>query len=419
VTAAARAGDSFAPVSSATATPARKRILFVAEAATLAHVARPLALARALDPVRFQVCIACSPAHRGLITSQGIDFRPLQSVDSATFVRRLAKGHPLYSSAELERYVGDDLQVIGDFRPDVVVGDFRLSLSVSARLSAVPYAAVTNAYWSPYARHQRFPVPELPVTRLLGVAAAQRVFDLIRPAAFARHALPLNRVRRRHGLPGLGWRLLPTYTDADCTLYADLPTLIPIAGAPSTHQYIGPVLWSFPAPLPPWWKDLPRDRPVVYVTLGSSGAANLLPRVLQALGSLPVEVVASTAGRVDIPSPPANCHLADYLPGAEASTRASLVICNGGSLTTYQALAAGVPVLGIASNMDQLMNMAHVARAGVGLLLRAGEATGRCLAEAATALTTGAAARDAARRLAEPIRRWDPAHELTVLLDAL
>jgi UDP:flavonoid glycosyltransferase YjiC (YdhE family) len=419
VTAAARAGNSFAPVSSATATPSRKRILFVAEAATLAHVARPLALARGLDPARFQVCIACSPEHRGLIASQGIDFRPLQSVDSATFVRRLAKGQPLYSSAELERYVEDDLQVIGDFRPDVVVGDFRLSLSVSARLSAVPYATVTNAYWSPYAQHQRFPVPELPVTRLLGVAAAQRVFDLIRPAAFARHALPLNRVRRRHGLPGLGWHLLPTYTDADCTLYADLPTLIPIAGAPSTHRYIGPILWSFPAPLPPWWKDLPRDRPVVYVTLGSSGAADLLPSVLQALGSLPVEVVASTAGRVDIPSPPANCHLADYLPGAEASTRASLVICNGGSLTAYQALAAGVPVLGIASNMDQLMNMAHVARAGAGRLLRAGEATGRRLAEAATALTTDAGARDAARRLAEPIHGWDPAHELTVLLDAL
>jgi len=219
-----------------------------------------------------------------------------------------------------ERYVADDQRVIGDFRPDAVVGDFRLSLSVSARIARVPYLTITNAYWSPYAR-PHFPVPALPITRLLGVRAAQAVFDLIRPLAFARHALPLNRVRRRHGLPGLGWGLLRTYTDADYTLYADLPDLIPVAGAPPTHRYLGPILWSFPAPLPAWWQDLPTDRPVIYVTLGSSGDANLLSLVVRALANTHFAVVATTAGRVTIADPPRNCHLADFLPGAAASAR--------------------------------------------------------------------------------------------------
>ena len=55
--------------------------------------------------------------------------------------------------------------MIREVEPDVVVGDFRLSLSVSARVAGVPYLAITNAYWSPYAR-QRFPLPELPVVRM-------------------------------------------------------------------------------------------------------------------------------------------------------------------------------------------------------------------------------------------------------------
>jgi UDP:flavonoid glycosyltransferase YjiC (YdhE family) len=398
--------------------PSRKRVLFFAEAATLAHVGRPIALSRGLDPRRFQACIACSPAYRDLIRSEGVDFLPLDSIGGATFVRRLAKGQPLYSAKELERYVDDDLRAIGEFAPDAVVGDFRLSLSVSARLCGVPYATLTNAYWSPYAEPRQFPVPELPVTRLLGASTAQVVFDAIRPLAFARHALPLNRVRRRHGLAALGRGLLRTYTDADYVLYADLPGLIPITGAPPTHRYLGPVLWSFPAPLPAWWDDLRKDRPLVYVTLGSSGEARLLPLVLKTLGGLPVEVIASTAGRVAVADPPPNCHLADYLPGADASARASLVICNGGSPTAYQALAVGVPVLGIASNMDQLMNMAYVERAGAGRALRASAVTGERLSLVVRELTGQPAAMGVARRLATEIGTCDPVRELSRVLDA-
>jgi UDP:flavonoid glycosyltransferase YjiC (YdhE family) len=47
------------------------------------------------------------------------------------------------------------------------------------------------------------------------------------------------------------------------------------------------------------------------------------------------------------------------------------VICNGGSLTCQQALAAGVPVLGIASNMDQFLNMEALTKAGLAAMLRA------------------------------------------------
>jgi UDP:flavonoid glycosyltransferase YjiC (YdhE family) len=92
---------------------------------------------------------------------------------------------------------------------------------------------------------------------------------------------------------------------------------------------------------------------------------------LQALAGQPVTVVASTAGAVVPQGLPANVHAADYLPGMQAAARASLVICNGGSPTSQQALAAGVPVLGIASNMDQFLNMGAVVAAGAGTVLRA------------------------------------------------
>jgi UDP:flavonoid glycosyltransferase YjiC (YdhE family) len=72
---------------------------------------------------------------------------------------------------------------------------------------------------------------------------------------------------------------------------------------------------------------------------------------------------------------PGNIHVADYLPGMKAAARADLVVCNGGSPTTQQALAAGVPVLGLPSNLDQHLNMRALERSGVGLLVRSEQAS--------------------------------------------
>ena len=261
----------------------------------------------------------------------------------------------------LRGYVKDELEVIRELAPDVVVGDFRLSLAVSTRVTNTPYMAITNAYWSPYGR-QHFPVPELPIARRLGLPIAQGLFQLARPFAFAYHTLPLNRIRREYGLPSLGFDLRRIYTEADHTLYADVPEMAPTFGRPDNHHYLGPILWSPPVELPMWWQDVPRDRPVVYVNLGSSGRRELLPIVLDALADLRVFVIAATLGRSLPRGCSGNVRLANFLPGERAAARASLVICNGGSPTTHQALAASTPVLGLASNMDQHLNMDGVQR---------------------------------------------------------
>ncbi len=345
-------------------------ILLVAEAVTLAHFARIVALAKALDGDRYEVVVASDLRYTDLESPLGSAFQPIRSIPSADFAQALARGKPLYSAETLGRYVEDDLALLDRVKPDLVVGDFRLSLAVSAPLRRIPYAAVVNAYWSPYA-NIAYPVPDLPMTRILGVAAAQKLFDLARPVAFALHARPLNRVRRRYGLPSLGSDLRTVYSWGDYTLYADVPELVPMRAMPANHRHIGPPLWSARVHLPEWWDHLPQDKPVVLLTLGSSGRADLLPMALSVLSGLPVTVIAATAGMIDLADLPANAYVADYLPLDRAIQRARLVVCNGGSLTTYQSLAFGVPILGICSNMDQLLNMDAIDRIGAGLSLRA------------------------------------------------
>ncbi|MEQ6340469.1 MAG: glycosyltransferase [Gammaproteobacteria bacterium] len=381
-------------------------ILLVAEAVTLAHFARIATLAKALDPSAYEIVVASDPRYADLEKPFGGAFHPIRSIPSAEFAHALAQGKPLYDVETLTRYVEDDLALINHVKPDLIVGDFRLSLAVSAPLAGIPYAAVVNAYWSPYA-DIAYPVPDLPMTRILGVRLAQKLFNAVRPIAFALHARPLNQLRRRYELPTLGHDLRTAYTWGDYTLYADVPELVPTRPLPANHRHLGPPLWSACAPLPDWWGRLPTDKPVVLLTLGSSGRADLLPMALSALSELQITVIAATAGKIDLPDVPANAFVADYLPLDIAARRASLVICNGGSLTTYQALASGAPILGICSNMDQLLNMSAIERLGAGLSLRAARVRPAQLKEAVRVLLETPAYAQAAGQAGERFRQVD------------
>lgn len=395
-----------------------KRILFVAEAVTLAHVARPLALSGALENSGCELNFACNPDYHWLLKDFGGSVHALDSIDSAQFLRALAQGRPVYDETTLSRYVADDLDLFKRIRPDLVVGDFRLSLSVSARLAQVPYLAISNAYWSPYVR-QAYPIPEHPLAQWFGLTVAQFLFGIARPLVFAHHTRPLNRLRQRHGLPPLGFNLNRVYTDADHVLYADVPEMFTMQGLPDNHHFLGPILWSPPVPKPDWWQRIPLERPILYVTLGSSGQARLLPPMLEALAALPVTVLLARSGQ-RLPTPlPDNLLVADYLPGMEAAKLAQLVICNGGSPTSHQALAAGVPVLGLPSNLDQFLNMQAVEASGAGWLLRADRADAASIRLAAEHLLTTASYTEAAQRIAQTFDRYPAGPRFRRLVETL
>jgi UDP:flavonoid glycosyltransferase YjiC (YdhE family) len=362
-------------ISLASTGPVRKRsrLLFMAESVTLAHVARPLTLAKMLDPSRYEVHFACDPRYMSLLGDLPFPVHSISSISSERFRTALDHGDPLYDVSTLRAYVNDDLELISALAPETIIGDFRLSLSISARLAGVPYATITNAHWSPYAK-QRFLVPELPLTRAVGRRVGQFVFDMLRPFIFVQQAFALNRVRREYGLASVAYSLPGIFTDADETLYADLPELVPTYDCPPSHRYLGPLLWS-PKRFPSWWATLPKHHPTAYVNLGTSGRSDLLPIAVRAASGIGMQVLAATAGRVQLPRAYTSVWSADYLPGSDAAERSELVICNGGSASVYQALAAGVPVLGIPTNLDQFMMMSYVCEAGVGVMIPAGQAT--------------------------------------------
>ncbi len=130
------------------------------------------------------------------------------------------------------------------------------------------------------------------------------------------------------------------------------------------------------ARLPDWWGGS-RD-PLVYVSFGSvaGSVASAVPiyRVaLDAVAGLPIRVLLTVGREVDIGglgTVPTNTHVAPWVAQGDVVAAANLVVCHGGSGTTFGAIAAGVPLVITPMFADQPANGRRIEAAGAGLVVR-------------------------------------------------
>jgi UDP:flavonoid glycosyltransferase YjiC (YdhE family) len=298
------------------------------------------------------------------------------------FLANLSKGKLLFPPDVIRDYVKQDRELISGIRPDLVVGDLRPSLSISAYLESTACAVLTNAYWSPYAKRRRAIIPALPLTQVVPPRLLGPVYKLAQPLVNAVHVGGLNTVRKELGLPPIPRDARAMFTDGTYALYADVPEFVPTDNLPENHRYVGICNWTPPVQKPDWWDRMIADsKPKVFVAMGSSGSLRVLPPLLRALSKLPVSLVIATSGR-PMPDAASQTYAADLLPLAETTEKSSVVVCNGGSTGCYPAIASGTPVLGIPSNADQQLATAILRASGAGLGVRVEEASERRLFQA-------------------------------------
>lgn len=127
------------------------------------------------------------------------------------------------------------------------------------------------------------------------------------------------------------------------------------------------------------WQGTDGDPPLIYATLGTvtytlSLALAAHRTVLDAVADLPARVLLTTGREVDpatLGPLPANVHVEPWVDQADALAHARVMVCHGGSGSTFGALAAGVPLVILPLFADQPVNGRLVAEAGAGLVVDA------------------------------------------------
>jgi len=160
------------------------------------------------------------------------------------------------------------------------------------------------------------------------------------------------------------------------------PATLDASPFPGTRRYREPAI-AERAALPAWW-GAAAPGPLVYVSLGTvlgymSFAEEAYRAVTDAVAGLDARVLVTTGPGFDpsrLRGLPGNVRVRAWVDQADVLGEARLVVCHGGSGTTYGALAAGVPVVVVPVFADQFANAPAVAAAGAGIAVRAGRDLG-------------------------------------------
>ena len=381
----------------------RRKVALFADGGFLAHTTRALEVGRALRRAYdHDVHFCLSGPYARLVSEAGFPVHSVFNVDREVTLR-LAERAGLVSLSwwreVAEQSVASDLAVLNELRPDLVVGDLRMSLSTSARHLRVPYVAITNAAWtSRYA--ERIHVPDGHVsTKVLGQRVADALFPGVKRFLTWYWARGYDRVRARLDLAPLA--SLHELVEGDITLLADLPEYFPIAAtSTSDFRYIGPIRFREALPRPKWLSQLDPSRPTLYFTMGSTGDAKFFGEAVRVFGNTEYQVLITTA---ELPSEQfaqhQNVFVEKLADGDSLMAASHVTITHGGNGTIYQALGQGVPVIGIPTMFDQEINLTRVEQLGAGMRLRLRDCKGETLRQAVESILHNPAYRHAAQKL--------------------
>jgi len=394
-------------------------ILLMPEGSVLAHVGRAMAIAEALIDAPVRVSFAAGGRHASRLGETGLAVHAIHTLPHTELLKRLRSGGSAFREADLEAYVADELRLLGELKPDVVVGDFRPSLGISAPLAGVPYVSVVNAVWTPHYACDLIPPATWWPTRVFGRRLIEVGRRVLQSPIMAHYAKPFDRVRRRHGLGPLG-DIRDCMCSRDLNLLPDLATVFPSKVLPESFHYVGPVLWEPALPDPPWLADLDRNLETVYVTMGSTGPVEQIKSIADGLLRMGLQVVCTTgSGDTELCPGEERFHAVRYAPGGKLCEMADVVVCHAGNGTIYQALSRGTPIVGIPEFHDQEFNMQRVEALGLGRRVSNGRHLVRDVLDAVDAVRSDSAYQQRAGEVQELIAQTDaPASAAAYILGA-
>ena len=179
--------------------------------------------------------------------------------------------------------------------------------------------------------------------------------------------------------------------------------------------------------VPGWLAKLVRDRerPIVYVTLGTVfnvESGDLFERVIGGIRDLPVDVVVTVGRQIapaELGSHPDNVHIAQFLPQSLILPHCAAAVVHGGSGSVTGALTHGIPMVVLPMGVDQPNNAARAEQLGVGIRLDPVTATPGDVAEAVSTVLWQPRYRRAAEEFRDEIAAEPEPGQAVTLLERL
>jgi len=323
-----------------------------------------------------------------------------EKIEHIAKVDRGEKFTPAFTDAEMIQRVENEASVA------VVTGSYQ-SIPVTCRVLDIPLVWVVQSTWFPdFFEHGAG------MTDRVRPAAIKAVADRCILAfinVWIKHGFlnSVNHAAKRFGVPG--YDSIFDYWRGDITLVAEPPELSGVK-LPPKHFFIGPLIPHDEFPLPEEIRNIPRDKPLIYFAMGSSGTRGIVARIIESFEGKPYRVIAPVKSKL---SQVANVHIplnvlvTDWLPAIQVNKMADLAVIHGGVGTVMTAALAGKPVVGVGMQMEQVANLAGLERLGFAIRVQKSRDPSKRVQEAIAKLLNDESAKSKAAHFSEVVARWD------------
>ena len=360
-----------------------KTLVFAVAGYNLAETGRMIEIAREARK-HFEVVFASYGGQfEQLIEEEGFSLSKMEPRLTEKKLRRLRKvlsGQTLntlgyLTAKELRTRVPTEVSFFEEVKPAAVLTGWCLSVTISARAAKVPFVnvlhstSVTEYYeaglqsW-PDRNSFRF------VRWLFGNDeekmnrwVSKMILKLAAPAK------PYSKVGEKYGLPK--FKNFIELLEGDHTLLADIPEWVGFSQVRPALHYIGPLPARIDKPIPESVASIPRDKPIVYFAMGSSGKPALVAEILQGFRGKTYRVIAPVKPLIEEMSidVPENVVATGFLPAHMVNPMADISVIHGGQNTVMNACLSGTPIVGIGMHPEQQANLDACVRKGFALRL--------------------------------------------------
>jgi UDP:flavonoid glycosyltransferase YjiC (YdhE family) len=361
----------------------KKTLILAPETCDLAEVTRMIEIAKAARE-HFDILFTSYDGGRRnhqFIEQEGFTIREMQPALSEEDVQRLWRADRLeefgdpFTEEMLEQRITSEQMLFREIGPAAALTGFCLSIPISARLAKVPLVWVIQTTWLAEYSEQFGTWPDAfdyQAVRVLPEGLCNWLARKTAGLTFWFLNRTVNKVAVRHGLePFSGSSLV----EGDYNLFAEPPEFsgLSVPGRlAGRHRFIGPLIARLNVEVPPAVHEIPRDLPIIYFAMGSSGVDTIVAEVIRAFSGQPYRVIAPVAQllkRLEL-TPPSNVVVTDWLPAHKVNAMADVSVIHGGVGTLMTACLAGTPIVGIPNgNTEQEWNLECIVRKGFAIRL--------------------------------------------------
>jgi len=154
---------------------------------------------------------------------------------------------------------------------------------------------------------------------------------------------------------------------------------------------------------------MPKDKPIVYFAMGSSGKQKLIVDIVEGFRDKPYRVIAPVEQHIkdmniEIPT---NVIVTGFLPAHRVNPMADISVIHGGQNTVMNSCLSGTPIVGVGMHPEQQANLDACVRKGFAIRISKKRATASAIHGAIDKLLHNEKAKEKVKKFQKELEKWN------------